>query len=64
MRKPDYTRRVAVTGMGVVSPVGLSTDAVWDSLVNGRSGIGQITHFDTAPYEHKAGGEVRDFDIT
>jgi 3-oxoacyl-[acyl-carrier-protein] synthase II len=64
MRKPDYTRRVVVTGMGVVSPVGRTTDAVWDSLVNGRSGIGEITHFDTAPYEHKAGGEIRDFDIT
>ena len=64
MRKPDYTRRVAVTGMGVVSPIGLSLDAVWDGLTNGRSGIGEITHFDTAPYEHKAGGEVRDFDVT
>ncbi len=64
MRKPDYTRRVAVTGMGVVSPVGQGIDAVWDSLVNGRSGIGEITHFDTAPYEHKAGGEVSGFDIT
>jgi 3-oxoacyl-[acyl-carrier-protein] synthase II len=64
VRKPDHTRRIAVTGMGVVSPVGQGLDAVWDSLVNGRSGIGEITHFDTAPYEHKAGGEVRDFDIT
>ncbi len=64
MRKPDYTRRIAVTGMGVVSPIGNDTDAVWESLVNGRTGIGEITHFDTTPYEHKAGGEVHDFDVT
>ncbi|MGD0861530.1 MAG: beta-ketoacyl-ACP synthase II [Candidatus Limnocylindrales bacterium] len=64
MRKPDYNRRVVVTGMGVVSPIGNDLDTVWDNLVNGRSGIGEITHFDPAPYEHKAGGEVRDFDVT
>ncbi len=64
MRKPDYSRRVAVTGLGVVSPIGNDVDAVWDSLINGRSGLGLITHFDTSPYEHKVGGEVRDFDVT
>jgi 3-oxoacyl-[acyl-carrier-protein] synthase II len=64
VRKPDYTRRVVVTGLGVVSPIGNDKDAVWESLTAGRSGIGEITRFDTTPYEHKAGGEVRDFDIT
>ena len=64
MRKPDYARRVVVTGLGVVSPLGNDKDTVWTNLVEGRSGIGLITHFDTTPYEHKAGGEVRDFDIT
>jgi 3-oxoacyl-[acyl-carrier-protein] synthase II len=64
VRKPDYARRVAVTGLGVVSPLGNDKDTVWDNLVSGRSGIGEITHFDTTPYEHKAGGEVHDFDIT
>ena len=64
MRKPDYNRRVVVTGLGVVSPIGNTVDAVWDSLANGRSGIGEITRFDTTPYDHKAGGEVHDFDIT
>ena len=63
MRKPDYNRRVVVTGMGVVSPIGNDLETVWDNLANGRSGIGEITHFDTTPYDHKAGGEVRDFDI-
>ncbi len=64
MRRPDYDRRVVVTGLGVVSPIGNDVATVWDNLVSGRSGIGEITHFDTTPYEHKAGGEVRDFDVT
>ncbi len=55
-------RRVVVTGMGIVSPVGNTLAAAWDSLCNGRSGIGGITHFDTANYTSKIAGEVRDFD--
>ena len=50
--------------MGVVSPIGNDLETVWANLANGRSGIGEITHFDTTPYEHKAGGEVHDFDVT
>jgi 3-oxoacyl-[acyl-carrier-protein] synthase II len=64
VRKPDYSRRVAITGMGTVSPVGNDISTVWDSLVNGRCGLGEITHFDVTPYDHKVGGEVRDFDVT
>ncbi|HZM72701.1 MAG TPA: beta-ketoacyl-ACP synthase II [Candidatus Polarisedimenticolia bacterium] len=64
MRKPDYNRRVVVTGLGVISPVGNDKDTAWSNLVNGVSGLGEITHFDTTPYEHKAAGEVRDFDGT
>jgi len=64
VRNPDYNRRVVVTGLGVVSPIGNDVDTVWANLTAGNSGIGEITHFDTTPYEHKAGGEVRDFDIT
>jgi len=64
VRTPDYTRRIAVTGLGIVSPIGNDKETVWDNLVSGRSGIGEITHFDTTPYEHKAGGEVHDFDVT
>jgi 3-oxoacyl-[acyl-carrier-protein] synthase II len=62
MRRPDYDRRVAVTGLGVISPVGNDKATAWDNLVNGVSGLGEITHFDTSPYEAKVAGEVRDFD--
>ena len=62
MRKPDYNRRVAVTGLGVVSPVGNDRDTAWSNLVRGRSGIDVITKFDVSRYEQKAAGEVRDFD--
>ncbi len=63
MRRPDYNRRIAITGLGVISPLGNDVDTVWSNLTNGRSGLGLITHFDTSPYEHKVGGEVRDFDV-
>ena len=62
MRQPDFTRRVVVTGLGVVSPVGNDKDTAWSALVNGRSGLGEITKFDVSGYTHKWGGEVRDFD--
>ena len=55
-------RRVVVTGMGVVSPVGNDLNSYWDSLVNGRSGIGMITRFDTTDYKVKIAAEVKDFD--
>jgi 3-oxoacyl-[acyl-carrier-protein] synthase II len=64
VRKPDYNRRVVVTGLGAVCPIGNEIDVIWDNLVNGRSGIGELTHFDPTPYEHKAAGEVHDFDVT
>jgi 3-oxoacyl-[acyl-carrier-protein] synthase II len=61
LRKPDYDRRVVVTGLGVVSPVGNDVPTAWNNLVEGRSGLGPITKFDTSPYEAKLAGEVRDF---
>jgi 3-oxoacyl-[acyl-carrier-protein] synthase II len=64
LRKPDYDRRVVVTGLGVVSSVGNDVATAWANLVNGVSGLGPITRFDTTPYEAKLGGEVRDFDAT
>ncbi|MDP1808903.1 MAG: beta-ketoacyl-ACP synthase II [Actinomycetota bacterium] len=57
-------RRVVITGMGVVSPVGIGKEKFWASLINGRSGIGQITLFDAAEYPVTIAGEVTDFDIS
>jgi beta-ketoacyl-acyl-carrier-protein synthase II len=62
MRRPDYDRRVVVTGLGVISPVGNDKATAWTNLVNGNSGLDQITYFETSPYEAKVAGEVHDFD--
>ncbi len=61
MRRPDYDRRVVVTGLGVISPVGNDKDTAWSNLVNGVSGLKPITYFDTTPYEAKVAGEVLGF---
>ena len=55
-------RRVVVTGLGTLSPVGNTADEFWSSLVQGRSGVGMITKFDTAGYPTRIAGEVRNFD--
>jgi 3-oxoacyl-[acyl-carrier-protein] synthase II len=55
-------RRVVVTGMGIVSPVGNTLASAWDSIQAGRCGIGPITHFDASAYATRIAGEVRDFD--
>ncbi len=57
-------RRAVVTGLGIVSPVGIGSEATWDALVAGRSGIADITLFDPAPFEIHVAGEVKDFDAT
>ena len=64
MRKPDYDRRVVVTGLGVVSPVGNDVPTAWDNLIRGNSGLVEITRFDVSRYEAKAAGEVRDFNAS
>jgi 3-oxoacyl-[acyl-carrier-protein] synthase II len=56
------TRRVVVTGLGTLSPVGNNADELWSSLVQGRSGVGMITKFDTTGYPTRIAGEVRNFD--
>ena len=55
-------KRVVITGLGVISPVGIGKDAFWKALLNGESGIGPITHFDAAEYTTRIAGEVKDFD--
>lgn len=54
-------KRVVVTGMGVISPVGTGLNKFWDSLVKGKSGIDKITRFDTSDLPSRIAGEVRDF---
>lgn len=56
-------RRVVVTGLGIVSPVGSDIDKAWDNVKSGRSGIGPVTHFDAEKFATRIAGEVRDFDV-
>jgi 3-oxoacyl-[acyl-carrier-protein] synthase II len=56
--------RVAVTGVGVVSPIGTGREAFWRSLVFGRSGVGPVTHFDASSYSCRYAAEVNDFQAT
>jgi 3-oxoacyl-[acyl-carrier-protein] synthase II len=62
MPAPDTSRRVAITGLGAVTPVGLTVPATWASLVGGRSGIGIITRFDPTGCNARIAGEVRGYD--
>ena len=55
-------RRVAITGLGVVSPVGIGKNDCWRALEAGQNGIERITQFDASDYSVKIAGEVRDFD--
>ncbi len=55
-------RRVVITGLGCVTPIGNDVPTFWESLKNGKCGIGPITHFDTTDYKVKVAGEVKDFD--
>jgi len=55
-------RRVVVTGIGIISPVGIGKEKYWSSLIGGLSGIGPVTKFDTSGFPTKIAGEVLDFD--
>jgi len=55
-------KRVVVTGMGAISPLGLTVDATWEALIAGKSGIDYISSFDPAPFETKFAAEVKNFD--
>ncbi|MET0548978.1 MAG: beta-ketoacyl-ACP synthase II, partial [Xanthomonas sp.] len=58
------SRRVVVTGMGLVSPLGNDLASSWEGIVNGRSGIGPITQIDASQFTTKIAGEIKDFDPT
>lgn len=57
-------RRVVVTGLGIVAPVGLDVRSAWDNILAGKSGIQPITHFDVEPFSTRFGGPIYGFDIT
>ena len=54
-------RRVVVTGMGAITPIGNDVASFWDSVKQGVNGIGEITKFDTTDYKVKLAAEVKDF---
>ncbi len=56
-------RRVVVTGLGIISPVGNTVASAWDNIVNGRSGIDRVTRFDASTLPTRIAGEVKDFDV-
>ena len=57
-------RRVVVTGLGIISPVGSTVKSAWEAILRGESGIGPITKFDVSAFPVRFGGSVRDFDVT
>ncbi len=59
----NHKRRVVVTGMGALTPIGHSVDAFWESMMRSQSGAAPITHFDPAPFETKFACEVKDLDL-
>lgn len=58
------SRRVVITGMGAITPVGNTKEAFFNNLLAGQSGIGRISHFDPTEYVTQIAGEVKDFDVT
>ncbi|CUR53542.1 3-oxoacyl-[acyl-carrier-protein] synthase 2 [Serratia symbiotica] len=56
-----FKRRVVVTGLGILSPIGNTVEATWNALLSGQSGISLIKHFDTTPYSTKFAGLVKNF---
>lgn len=56
-------RRVVITGLGIVSPVGNTVSSAWENIVSGKSGITRITRFDASNFTSQIAGEVKDFDI-
>lgn len=57
-----YMKRVVITGLGPVTPIGIGKGKYWKSLIEGKSGVGYITRFDTADFDTKIAAEVRNFD--
>ncbi len=62
MNEQNARRRVVITGIGAISPLGLTVDKLWNGLIEGRSGIGYVEQIDTSAYPVKVAGEVRGFE--
>src|SRR3990172_1464994 len=62
MKEHDGRRRVVITGMGALSPLGLTAHELWNGLIEGRSGVGYVESLDTSAYPVKVAGEVRGFE--
>ena len=58
---PESKQRVVITGLGVLSPVGIGKEEYWKALLQGRSGIGPVTRFDPSLFDSKIAGEIKDF---
>ena len=58
------SRRVVVTGLGIISPVGNDIASAWDNVIAGRSGIGPVTRFDASAFPTRIAGEVKGFDVS
>jgi 3-oxoacyl-[acyl-carrier-protein] synthase II len=57
-------RRVVVTGLGIVSPVGNTVQEAWSNVLAGKSGVGRVTRFDASRIASKVAGEVKNFDVS
>src|SRR5208337_551814 len=55
-------KKVVITGMGLVTPIGIGVDETWSAALNGKSGIGPITQFDASAFPVRIAGEVKGFD--
>ena len=64
MSSHSSDRRVVITGLGVVTPLGHQLDVFWNNLIAGQCGIDRITAFDAAPFDTQIAGEVKNFDPT
>lgn len=56
-------RRVVVTGLGAISPMGLTVKESWESILAGKSGIETITHFDVSDFPSRIGGTIKNFNV-
>ena len=60
--RQDGRRRVVVTGIGLVTPLGMGVEKTWKAICTGQSGISRITKFDPSSYSSQIAGEIKDFD--